>query len=80
MKHINSFNLLVAVVSGLNNSGVGRLKWTKERVQQKYLLTLESLEQLTSMQNSYKNYRNLITVNSQPPLIPYMFVFFNLYC
>jgi len=66
---------LVAVVSGMNNSGVGRLKWTKARVPQRSMMILESLEELTSMQNSYKNYRNLITVNSEPPLIPYMFVF-----
>ena len=69
---MNSFNLLVAVVSGMNNSGIGRLKWTKARVNQSHMKTLESLEELTSMQQSYKNYRNTIKENTQPPVIPYM--------
>ena len=71
LRSINSFNLLVAVVSGLNNSGVGRLKWTKERVSTKAIESLESLETLTSMQQSYKNYRQAITA-LEPPMIPYM--------
>lgn len=73
---MNSFNLLVAVVSGMNNSGIGRLKWTKARVTQSHMKTLESLEELTSMQQSYKNYRNTIKENTQPPVIPYMYVNF----
>ena len=69
---MNSFNLLVAIVSGMNNSGVGRLKWTKARVPNRSIMILETLEELTSMQQSYKNYRNAITEHTEPPIIPYM--------
>ena len=71
LRSMNSFNLLVAVVSGLNNSGVGRLKWTKARVSSRALEMLDELETLTSMQQSYKNYRMTVAA-AEPPLIPYL--------
>lgn len=74
LRSMNSFNLLVAVVSGLNNSGVGRLKWTKARVSSRALEMLDELETLTSMQQSYKNYRLTIAA-AEPPLIPYLGIY-----
>ena len=70
LRSLNNFNLLVAIISGLNSSSVGRLSWTKSRVQSRYLLIQESLEQLTSMNQSYKNYR--LAEKVDPPLIPYL--------
>jgi len=70
-KNLNNYSLLTAVVSGLNCSAIGRLSWTKARVPSRSMMILESLEELTSMHNSYKNYRNAL-LEKEPPLIPYL--------
>ena len=60
-------------MSGLNCSSVGRLNWTKAKVPKRHMQTLAALEELTNMENSYKNYRNAIQ-SFQPPLIAYLCV------
>jgi son of sevenless-like protein len=70
---MNNFNLLMALVSGMNNACVARLKWTKALMSRKSLETLERLETLMSPEGSYKAYREtLASIN--PPCIPFIAV------
>lgn len=73
VERMNNFNLLMALVSGMNNACVARLKWTKALMSRKSLETLERLETLMSPEGSYKAYREtLASIN--PPCIPFIAV------
>lgn len=71
LKEIQNFHLLVAVISGINNSAILRLKWTHSHLSTKTKQTLQQLEQLCSMEASFKNLREAID-NAVPPCIPYL--------
>jgi hypothetical protein len=56
-KKINQFNALMAIVSGLNQVSVGRLKTTWERVDSKRIKELKELELFLAPTSNYKVYR-----------------------
>ncbi|KAJ3049622.1 hypothetical protein HK097_009394 [Rhizophlyctis rosea] len=73
-RKLNNFHTLMAIISGLNVSAVGRLKETWEAVDPKHRKTLDELETLLSPQHNYRSYRTLLDQtekHSTPqPLIP----------
>ena len=71
LKEQKCYNVLMAIVAGLNNSSVSRLNWTFKELKQQKLETLHSIEQFMSRQQSFKNYREAIAQVS-PPCTPYI--------
>lgn len=69
-----NFHLLTAFISGLNSSAVSRLKFTIARLPKNSMAQLNRLEELMSMQSSFKTYRKTL-VESMPPAIPYIGVY-----
>jgi len=61
----------IAIVSGLDNSAVYRLKHTKEKIKESNLQKYEILRQLTDSTSSFKNYRDQLSRVTQP-CIPHM--------
>jgi len=74
LKELNNFHALQAVITAFNSSPIGRLKWTKEKLSKRSKQTLYDVEQLMSMQSSYKIYRETLK-NCPPPAIPYIGVY-----
>ena len=74
LRELNNFNGLLAVIGGLNNSAVYRLKHTHDGVPQQIKDKLKILKDVMSSAQSYKAYRNALH-NAQQPLIPYMGVY-----
>lgn len=70
---MNNYQLLMAFVSGMNNSALLRLKWTRAKVSKRALTTLKELEDLMNMEGSFKAYRAALEASS-PPCIPYVYV------
>ncbi len=71
---MNNYQLLMAFVSGMNNSALLRLKWTRAKVPKRALTTLKELEEMMSMEGSFKTYRAMLE-SSSPPCIPYVYPF-----
>jgi len=69
-----NFNSLLAVMAGLNNSAVHRLRFTFEEISSKDLEIMKTFGELMSSDKGYKNYRSAIH-NVNPPLIPYLGVY-----
>jgi len=74
LRQLNNFHLLTAVLSGLSNSAVLRMKWTFSKVQKRYKQMLEDLEDVMAMEGSFKNYRNTLNI-ATPPCVPYIGVY-----
>jgi len=74
LRKLNNFNSLLAVMSGLNNSAVFRLQFTRDEISSKSKKLFEEYMELMNNKNSYKNYREALhTVN--PPCVPYLGVY-----
>jgi hypothetical protein len=76
---MNNYQLLMAFVSGMNNSALLRLKWTRAKVPKRALTTLKELEEMMSMEGSFKTYRAMLE-SSSPPCIPYVYTFLSQLC
>jgi hypothetical protein len=74
LREMNNYQLLMAFVSGMNNSALLRLKWTRAKVPKRALTTLKELEEMMSMEGSFKTYRAMLE-SSSPPCIPYVGVY-----
>ncbi|KAN0023643.1 hypothetical protein ACTFIV_008030 [Dictyostelium citrinum] len=74
LRKLNNYNTCIAVISGINNSAILRLKYTRGLLSKKYLDILENLEKEMSCEGSYKNYRDKLK-NSDPPVVPYIGVY-----
>lgn len=74
LRKLNNFNSLIAFVSAMNNAAVHRLKHTFQGLPQETQNLLEELKQLTSVSNSYANYRKAIHTTN-PPCIPFLGVY-----
>jgi len=61
----------MAFISGMNNPSVLRLKWTLKLLPEKAKQIMTNLENLMSMNMSFKTYRAAIQ-QVQPPCIPYL--------
>ncbi|KAG2229907.1 hypothetical protein INT48_008282 [Thamnidium elegans] len=74
LKRLNNFNTLMAVLAGVNNAAVLRLKRTREltRVKNKALYEeFLALELLMSSERSFSNYRSTLK-QTELPGIPYL--------
>ena len=71
---INSFDMVMAIISGFQNAAAHRLKFSFEAVGKKTTETLDQINTLFSSQNSYKAYREMLN-KVTPPAIPFLFVF-----
>jgi len=74
LRVLNNFNSMLAIVSGLNNSAVYRLNYTRAELSEKALKTFDDIMQLMKTENSYRNYREALH-NANPPIIPYLGVY-----
>ncbi|KAL7749874.1 hypothetical protein RI367_004750 [Sorochytrium milnesiophthora] len=72
-REINNYNLLMALLSGLDSSPVARLRKTWEFVSSKTRATMQRVRDAIFDSNSrnYTNYRNMIKT-SVPPCIPFL--------
>ena len=64
----------MAMLSGMHNSAVNRLKFTKEEVPPKENQIYAELCHLTNRDQAFKNYREALA-NTTPPAIPYLGIF-----
>jgi len=74
LRKLNDFFSLQAFICGINSSAVTRLKFTMERISSQHSQMLLELEELMSMENSYKNYRQALR-EAKPPCIPHIGVY-----
>jgi len=70
----NNFNSLLAVMAGLNNAAVHRLKVTHEELSSKDAVSIAKFGQLLSSDKGFKHYRARVH-NINPPLLPYLGVY-----
>ncbi|KAJ3372602.1 hypothetical protein GGF31_001622 [Allomyces arbusculus] len=74
-----NFNTTMAIIAGLNNSGVLRLKQTWEAMQDKYRQRYADLEQLMAQTHNFRQYRAVIDSMEQDgfrhPFVPFMGLF-----
>jgi len=74
LRSLQNFNTLMAIVAGLNNTAVYRLKYSREDVFTKYVNAFSEMEKLMSSHGSFKYLRDTLhKVN--PPCIPYLGVY-----
>jgi hypothetical protein len=71
LRKLNNYNTLMAVFTGLNNSSVHRLRYTRRELPREQQKTLEELEKLLSCENSYANYR-AVYKKGRPPTMPFI--------
>lgn len=74
LMEINSFDMVMAIISGFQNAAAHRLKFSFEAVSKKTTETLEQINTLFSSQNSYKAYREMLN-KVAPPAIPFLGVY-----
>jgi hypothetical protein len=72
LREMNNYHLAYALITGLNNVAVSRLKWTLEKLGRAPKLMLQNLEQLMGMEGSFKNYRDSVSGVSGVPCVPYI--------
>lgn len=65
---------LMAFISGMNHSSIGRLKFTKQLLAKKSQQSLKDMEKLMSAESSFKTYRSAIHT-ANPPCLPYLGVY-----
>jgi hypothetical protein len=71
---LNNCNTALAIISGLNNSGIYRLKYTRAELPKKIQNVFDSAMQLMNSEQSYKAYRDFLH-NVNPPCVPYLGVY-----
>lgn len=68
---MKNFNSLFALLAGLNNTAVSRLKLSWEKAPKKDLAKFKKLMELVDNEGNYGAYRRLIR-KCRPPLVPYL--------
>jgi len=71
---LNNFNTALAIISGLNNSGIYRLKYTRAELPKKVQMAFDNGMQLMNSDGAYKAYRESLH-NVNPPCVPYLGVY-----
>ncbi len=74
LQQLQNFHALSAVVSGLGNASVIRLRHTKEALSKRHARLLAEMSELCSMTGSFKNLRETV-LRGDPPKIPYLGVY-----
>jgi len=76
LHNYNNFNTLMAIISGLNNSAISRLKKNWMAISDKAKETFKKLEELMTLDSNFKRYREFVATKTSP-VVPYMgsFVF-----
>lgn len=68
---INNFDASVALISGLQNSAIHRLKHTWNEIPLQSIQTFERCSSITNPASSYKNYRTLLK-SATGAIVPYL--------
>ncbi|KAH3732741.1 Ras guanine nucleotide exchange factor [Pelomyxa schiedti] len=71
---LNNFNSLVAILSGLQNSAIFRLKKTWENLPSPSLMVFERMKLIMNREGNFRNFREVIS-HAKLPCIPYLGVF-----
>eukprot|EP01095_Lingulamoeba_sp_RSL-Kostka_P015181 TRINITY_DN689_c1_g2_i1.p1 TRINITY_DN689_c1_g2~~TRINITY_DN689_c1_g2_i1.p1 ORF type:complete len:611 (+),score=170.69 TRINITY_DN689_c1_g2_i1:46-1833(+) len=71
---MNSFNMVMAIMSGFGNSAIYRLKHTFGSLSKKAMESSSRIQDQLSQNQSYKTYRELLSTVS-PPCIPFLGVY-----
>eukprot|EP01108_Squamamoeba_japonica_P005577 TRINITY_DN4455_c0_g1_i4.p1 TRINITY_DN4455_c0_g1~~TRINITY_DN4455_c0_g1_i4.p1 ORF type:complete len:246 (+),score=88.37 TRINITY_DN4455_c0_g1_i4:3-740(+) len=71
LRGLQNFSSLMAIISGLNNSAILRLKWTRSKLPKRVSSMLEQYEQLMNMEGSFQRYRKEIA-HCAAPCVPYV--------
>eukprot|EP01094_Clydonella_sp_ATCC50884_P017153 TRINITY_DN2930_c0_g1_i4.p1 TRINITY_DN2930_c0_g1~~TRINITY_DN2930_c0_g1_i4.p1 ORF type:complete len:663 (-),score=176.22 TRINITY_DN2930_c0_g1_i4:230-2110(-) len=74
LRALNNFNGCMAILSGLNQASVHRLRWTRKELPPRSVQTLAELEETLSSNNAFKVYREVLA-STNPPCIPYLGVY-----
>lgn len=76
---LKNFNGMMAILSGLNNASVRRLKKTWSLVAAKHVDTLHQMEELMASAYNYRRYRTIIAeIDKEPrpgPIVPFIGLF-----
>jgi hypothetical protein len=75
LQQLQNYHSLSAIVSGMGNASVLRLKYTREALGKKHQRGLQELSELCSMSSSFKNLRDAVMHHGDPPKIPYLGVY-----
>ena len=70
---MNSYNMLMSVLSAFGQSSVHRLKFTFSALKSRFLDSATKFQEIFSSEGSQKNYRDAIKL-VEAPAIPFMFV------
>jgi len=68
---MNSFNMVMAIMSGFENAAVHRLHHSFAAISKKSQESIASIKATLSSANSYKVYRDMLS-NVKPPCIPFL--------
>jgi len=71
---INSFNSMLEIISGINNSSVRRLRFTFGELSRRHINTLERLNTKMNPHQNYSHYRKLLK-SCSVPCLPYLGVY-----
>jgi len=71
---LNNFDSTMAIMAGLNNTAIKRLRFTREMVLSDVRLAHESMALTFAQSNNYRDYRRYLR-QATPPCIPYLGVF-----
>jgi hypothetical protein len=74
LRQMHNYHTLMAVLSGLNDGPVYRLKFTKDEIPPKYQQSFQDLQDLMKADFSYKSYREELS-HAQTPCIPYIGIY-----
>jgi len=74
LRKMNNLSTLMALMAGLNNASVYRLRHTRDEISKQNLTLYESLMSSVGSAHGYKSYREIIAA-IEPPCIPYIGVY-----
>ncbi|ORZ23955.1 ras guanine nucleotide exchange factor domain-containing protein [Absidia repens] len=73
LRDLNNYNSLMAILAGVNNAAILRMKHTQEAIKKKKIYKrFQSLEKLMSSDRSYASYRIALKAHTTCPSIPYL--------
>ncbi|KAI0036552.1 ras guanine nucleotide exchange factor domain-containing protein [Vararia minispora EC-137] len=73
-RELHNFSTMIAIVSGLNQPHIRRLKHTWEQINQKFLSVLRTCEMTIDSQKNFSQYRQLLQ-RITPPCVPFLGVY-----